>query len=580
MLMGETLLNSLISLVIGIPAALFLTEAISLLTVRVAGLGIIGHEVTWSFSAAAKTAAGFAIVQLIAMLILSIRFARTEPAKLLRPDAAETQGTVMGNAGKGRNISFAAGYILLAAAYALGILLLGSFDIIIVMIILFLGAAGTFLLYWGAGAAIGRRIRKKGAERPGLYIFTGRQIQENVLCQYKTLAVSSLLLLIALSCVSYGIGTVAGSQAATEKTTDFSVQDNGEGEENVPEVLESRECKKYISEYYPVYLGVADAEAHQVSMDGLKKAAGSLKNVKNKDIQENVIEYMDDDGGYEYFIAQSSYNHVLEAAGKEKLSLKEKEIGFYTSMKEYPDRMEVYRGALDSGAYIELNGERYQLKKEIYYDNVVADRQITLEKAFIVPDELFHRLSEDSSRPFCYNVLLRQELTKKDGFMQTLEKVSEIFREKGLVYESYLSGIGRRLFYTVAGSYITIYLGILFMIIANTSIALKYLIQQQANRKRYRILLMLGADMGELCRSLAKQIYLFSGMVLIVSSVSSVFAIWSMFNSFLRLPEGVSPGNVLILTGAAFAVFVAVQMIYVMIIERAGRKDIRSLNIR
>ena len=87
MLMSETLLNSLISLVIGIPAALFLTEAISLITVRAAGLDIIGHEVTWSFPAVAETAAGFVIVQLIAMLLLSVRFACTEPAKLLNPDA-------------------------------------------------------------------------------------------------------------------------------------------------------------------------------------------------------------------------------------------------------------------------------------------------------------------------------------------------------------------------------------------------------------------------------------------------------------------------------------------------------------
>ena len=69
-------------------------------------------------------------------------------------------------------------------------------------------------------------------------------------------------------------------------------------------------------------------------------------------------------------------------------------------------------------------------------------------------------------------------------------------------------------------------------------------------------------------------------MVLVVSSVSAVFAIWSMFNSFLRLPEGAPVKNVLILTGAVFAVFIAMQMIYVMIIEKAGRKDIRSLNVR
>ena len=109
MLMSETLLNSLISLVIGIPAALFLTEAISLITVRAAGLDIIGHEVTWSFPAVAETAAGFVIVQLIAMLLLSVRFACTEPAKLLNPDASETQGQALGKDGKGRDFFFASG---------------------------------------------------------------------------------------------------------------------------------------------------------------------------------------------------------------------------------------------------------------------------------------------------------------------------------------------------------------------------------------------------------------------------------------------------------------------------------------
>lgn len=582
MLMSETLLNSLISLVIGIPAALFLTEAISLITVRAAGLDIIGHEVTWSFPAVAETAAGFIIVQLTAMLILSTRFANTEPAKLLNPDVSETQGETMGKERKGDAFFFAAGCILLAAAYGMGVMLFGSFDVVIVLAVLILGTAGTFLLYRGAGAVIGRHIQKKGAERSGLYAFTGRQIQENILCQHKTLAVSSLLLLIALSCVSYGIGTVVSSQAATSKTTDFSIQGDEEKEdwENVLEILESRECRKYISGYYPVYLGRADAERHEVSVDGLKKAVVSIKDAKDKEMQDNVAEYMDSNEGYEYFIALSSYNDVLEAAGKGKLSLKDKEIGFYTSMKEYPDRLEIYRSALKDGAYIELDGEQYQLSEELYYDNVVADRQITLEKAFIVPDELYMKMVEDSDRLFCYNAMLRPELTEKEGFMQTLEKASEIFREKGLVYESYLSGIGRRMFYTVAGSYITIYLGILFMIIANTSIALKYLMQQQGNRKRYRTLMMFGADIGELCRSSAKQIYLFSGMVLLVSSVSSVFAIWTMFKSFLSLPEGVSPGKMIALTGAAFAVFVATQMIYVMIIERAGRKDIRNLNIR
>ena len=578
MLIGETLLNSMFSLAVGIPAALLLTEAISLLTVKLAGLGIIGHEVTWSFAAVIETAVGFAAVQIAAMLILCVKLARMEPACLFKPDAADTQGMTAEKTGPS---SFAAGCILLGASYILGVAVFGSLDVFSIALILVLGTVGTFCLYRGAGAVIGRRIRKKGAEKSGLYVFTGRQVQENVLCQYKVMAVSSLLLLIALSCVSYGIGTVVSSQAVTAKTTDFSIRDNeDENKGDVRKVLEGRECGKYLSEYYPVYLGMSDAETCEISLNGLKEAVCSLKGVKNKGMQDNIVEYMDTSGGYEYFIAQSSYNHILEAAGKEKISLKKRQMGFFTSMKEYPERMDIYRSALKNGAYIEVDGERFELLKEVYYDNVVADRQITLEKAFIVPDELYRKIAADRDAPFCYNVLLKKELADREGYMQTLEKVSEIFRGNGLVYESYLSGIGRRLFYTVAGSYLTIYLGILFMIIANTSIALKYLMQQQANRKRYRTLLMLGADIGDICRSSAKQIYLFSGMVLGAASISSVFAIWSMFHGLMQLPEGASVKNVLILTGGAFAVFVATQMIYVIIVERTGQRDIRRLNAR
>lgn len=576
MLMGETLFNSVVSVAAGIPAALLLTEAISLTTVKVAGLGIIGHEVTWSFAAVIETIAGVLAVQMISMLILSIKIARTDPAKLLRTDASDTQSVV--SAGESKSF-FIAGCILLFVAYFTGVVAFRTFHIIVVLQILIFGTAGTFLVYRGAGAVVAGRLRKKGSEMSGLYTFTGRQIQENVLCQHRVMAIASLLLLIALSCIAYGIGTVVSSQAATAKTTDFSLQDQ-DGEKDALAILESEECKKYISDYYPVFLGMIDAEAHKVSVEGLKQTISGLSDVQNKDMQANVLEYIDSNEGYEYVIALSSYNRILKTAGKREIALSEGEAAFYTSGREYTERTDIYRKALGAGTYIEVDGKQLCLQKEIYFDNVVADRQITLDKAFIIPDELYQKIAVDSDMPFCYNALLKEELVDKEGFMQVLEKMSEFLSGKGIIYESYLAGIGRRLFFTVAGSYITIYLGFLFMIIANTSIALKYLMQQQTNRKRYRTLLMLGADVADICRSSAKQIYLFSGMVLLMAAISSVFAVWSMFTGFMKLPEGTSLRNVILLTGAAFCLFVATQMIYVIIIERAGRKQIRQLSER
>lgn len=59
MLFCETLWSSLVSLLIGLPAALFLTEGISLTTAKLVGLGIIGHRFTFSIPAVFWTICGF-----------------------------------------------------------------------------------------------------------------------------------------------------------------------------------------------------------------------------------------------------------------------------------------------------------------------------------------------------------------------------------------------------------------------------------------------------------------------------------------------------------------------------------------
>ena len=86
MLMCETILNSILSVFVGIPLALLLTESISLTTARLVGLGIIGHQFSLSPTAILGTVGGFFLVQLAAMLILSVRFCRMDPADLLKQE--------------------------------------------------------------------------------------------------------------------------------------------------------------------------------------------------------------------------------------------------------------------------------------------------------------------------------------------------------------------------------------------------------------------------------------------------------------------------------------------------------------
>ena len=120
MLLAEDLHSSLIALAIGLPAALLISEVISLVTARLVGLGIVGHRFTLSLSAIGWTAVGFLLIKLLASLILSGKIVREEIGALLtetpegtkkqRPAAVYAAALVLGTA-------------LLAGAYTFAILM-------------------------------------------------------------------------------------------------------------------------------------------------------------------------------------------------------------------------------------------------------------------------------------------------------------------------------------------------------------------------------------------------------------------------------------------------------------------------
>lgn len=583
MLMSETLWNSFVSILLGLPLALFLTEGISLTTAKMVGLGIVGHQVSISGTAVIGTVAGFVIVQMIAMLFLCTEFSRKEPVQLLQSDAAEKQVFLSKKSGW-RNLIL--GVVLLILAYVIGIVMLQGFDIEIVFLILLFGVSGTFLLFKGLGVFIGYSIQKKSPSRSGLFIFTGRQIQENVLKEHTALAVSSLLLLMALACVSFGIGVASSSGAAAVRSVDFTIIG---GEQDVYEALSSEESKAMISTYYPMYLdGIhvnlydlegepvsVSPDAHEFSWDGLGAA---LLAQPTTDRLEQYIGYLTADQR-PFLIAETSYNHLLESIGKNPLKLEKNQVAFYTSQDYSSDFIELLSDALRSGAYVEVDGQRYELLGDIYCDNVVADRQITVGRALIVSDENYQRWIDGGSEPFCWNVMLAPDVVQEHGLMQALQQMEQNLAKTGLEYESYLKGVGRNLFYSVAASYITIYLGILFMIIANTVIGLKYLMQQRTNKRRYLTLLMLGAKTKDLYATAGKQIRLYFFLALSVAVCSSIFAVWAMFTSFLSLPAGASLGHVVLCSGAVLALFVVVEFIYITIVERASRREIQALRV-
>lgn len=563
MLLSETLWSSLVSLLIGLPVALFLTEGISLVTAKVVGLGILGHRISFSANAVLWTVCGFVIVQLLSMLILCIPLGKAEPARLFSSDSSGKQAPTPA---RKSTAFFTFGILLLLIAYYFGVFALSGADLPALtgdmLLLLASGILGTFFLYRGLGGFMGKRISRKSQNGAGLTNFTGRQVQENVLFQYKSLAVSSLLLLIALSCISYGIAVGIG-RTTESRSTDFSVMGT---DAQVSAVLKNPEIDSMVETSYPVYLSMTK------TMFDTGSIIGTLKTIPKAD---NIVQNFH----LEYVLSETSYNRMMSAMGKKKLDLSGKKAALYSTMGSGQENFyDLLNKALNRGISIGINGDTYSLLPELCRDNIVADRSITLYAALIVPDELYRKLAIDTE-PFCYNIHLKKSLTDELGLMQAIQKMDGCLVKTGLEYDSYLGGIGRNLFYTVAASYLTIYLGVLFLLISNTVVGLKYLIQQRENKHRYITLLMLGAGTEDLCRSAEKQIRMFFALVLSVSVCNSIVAIFAMFTNFTRLPTGTSTATVLALAGVALAAFIVTEIIYISIVRRTACREIRMLKV-
>ena len=577
MMMGETVWNSFIALCIGLPTSLFLTELINLATSRLVGMGIIGHAFRISWVGIGLTICGFFIVQLLAMLILSVKMSRKQPIDLLNDQKEKSQSVLSPKWGTVSLLSGASllfGTIFLSVAYGLAILYLRNFDYKIFALILLIGICGTFILFRGLGSLIGIYVKRKGSTSTGLSMFTARQLQDNVLHQWSSLAISSLLILMAMVCFAFGTSTALTNSAVANRTVDYTFQ--GEQSE-IASVLQSDELAPFVDHYYgmaldsfrPPYGEKVEEPNYYFSWAGLEEEMASQGDSEQKEILLNNLSMKSDP----YLISLSSYNEMLTSAGKERIQLADDEVALY-SKEDFLGAYDILREALQNNPSVEIGENNYKLLSTLYTNNIVADRAITLIYSLIVPGALYNEYFQNSNGTWLWNMTLKEDFIEEKGLMQAMYEVDQLLDTTGLQYESYLATMGRQLFYTVAGSYTTFYLGVMFLIIANTVLGLNFLMQQRSTRNRYRTVAVLGANIEAICVSARKQIWLYFTLVIVVAFMSGIFGIWSLLTA---IPSTVFSLNNSLVIGTVVLLFLLIEVIYIWMIQRKSDEEIRKL---
>ena len=176
MLFAEELWNSVLSLIIGIPIAMCISEIISLVTAKIVGLGIIGHKFSFSFSAVIGTVIGYFIIRFAALVILSGKFSKKEVTELLSESQVEKKREINKVI---VSIKLVLGVVLLTVSFAIAIIGVSWANIKFMGLTVILGLGGIFLLFQGIGVLFEIILKKKN-NISELKMFTFRQLQESV----------------------------------------------------------------------------------------------------------------------------------------------------------------------------------------------------------------------------------------------------------------------------------------------------------------------------------------------------------------------------------------------------------------
>ena len=298
MLLAEDLLSSILALLIGLPTAVVLSEIVSLVTAKLVGMGIIGHHFSLSWSAMKWTLAGFLAIKLTALLILSGRISHQEIGTLLSQPANRPKKQ-MPSVFYG--LAAVCASVMLATAYYMAIQGIAWTKVSMMRLTLLLGSAGTMLLFYGMRALIAL-IVKKGKGNKQLHVFTFRQIQENVIHQSSSMAISSLLILAALCCFGAGVGIAGTNNLSTGHVIDYTfedytVEDSAQVLPNIQAALKENGLENQFSELFEMKVGhIRTTEDYEnaYSMDAVMESLRSLPQSEDRDVLLNTLGYATD----------------------------------------------------------------------------------------------------------------------------------------------------------------------------------------------------------------------------------------------------------------------------------------------
>ena len=535
----ETILVGIVSLVCGIVIGVFASQFMSVLVAKLFEADMSEFTFVFSREACIKTCIYFAIMYLAVMIFNTITISRYKLINLLTA-IKKNEKVKMKNPFISILIFLIAAGILGFCYYKVTVEADTIREISQMLQIILLGILGTFLIFWSLSGFILRLVQSlKGTYLKGTNMFVLRQINNKINTTVISMTVICLMLFMTISILSSSLSLRNTMQKDLLDMTPVDL--NLYKTANLPE-----EYERYGKKYRATEDAIEDSKISIV--ETLKNNDFDIS--KLKDIVEipiyatNDLTWGDFIGDkYEEVKAQfpmlkydtaetivkvSDYNKLAKLYGNEQYSLNDDE---YILLCEFDNMISIRNSVLKDVNTLEIAGKEYKSKyNECKEGFIEMSTSHTNTGIILVPDScnLTEDMKEETFLAANYNATSdgeKEEIEK--NFIESDSILIKNLKEKGITLDGMtrISIIESSTGVAAIVVFIAIYLGIIFLIASAAILALKQLTESADNKQRYIILRKIGCDEKMINQALFRQIAIFFMLPLIFAIIHSIFGI-------------------------------------------------------
>ena len=520
-LLVETLIIGILSLVIGLLVGIGLSQVMSVFVANLFEANMANFEFVFSETSFIWTIIAFGVTYLIVMILNIVTTGRQKLINLIH--SAKLNEKV-----KVRNLPLS----ILIITSSIGILAYAYYaitgdvrnlDDVKLIVLIALGCFGTFLFFWGlAGIAIRILPKFKNFYYNGLNTFIFREINGKINTTIVSMTVICILLFFTIIIFSSAMSI---NNTFTKDLRDLIPADfqaskiiNSNKETAKETLVQSGiDIKKDLSNWADITIYKTEDITYQQTIGSEAiSTMGTFDDQALLQISESIVHI-------------SEYNSLASLYGHEEFELSPNE---YIVVANYNDAVSVRNQALEQNSptiiidninltpkynevkdgFIEMSSNRVNTGIIIVPDSINLIGKET--SSFIAGN---YNLNDEKQKTVLDNKLL--EIAPKDNILMIVDTKTELYDQS----------IGLSAIVTFIG----LYLGIIFLIASAALLSLKELSDSSDNQEKYSILRKLGSNKKSLNRALFVQIAIFFGLPLFLAIIHSIFGIIFVNNVIL-----------------------------------------------